>query len=95
MTTVIGSSCAVRGFATRPSSMNSLRSASRVCFSMNVRSGGVPRLTASITVTLPAMAGSTASAEICVATGAMMNMVRKSASPMRIWFDGISCVPSA
>ena len=25
----------------------------------------------------------------------MMNMVRNSASPMRIWFDGISCVPSA
>ena len=29
------------------------------------------------------------------ATGAMMNIVRNSASPTRIWFDGISCVPSA
>ena len=25
----------------------------------------------------------------------MMNIVRNSARPIRIWFDGISCVPSA
>ena len=25
----------------------------------------------------------------------MMNTVRKSVSPVSIWFDGISCVPSA
>ena len=64
--------------------MNSLRSASRVCLSMKVRSGGVPRASASVTVTFPAIAGSTASAEICAATGCMMNIVRKSASPIRI-----------
>ncbi len=28
-------------------------------------------------------------------TGAMMNIVRNSVRPIRIWFDGISCVPSA
>jgi hypothetical protein len=44
---------------------------------------------------LPAIAGSTASLLICSPTGAMMNIVRNNASPMRIWFDGISCVPSA
>jgi len=29
------------------------------------------------------------------ATGAMTNAVRNSVRPIRIWFDGISCVPSA
>ena len=28
-------------------------------------------------------------------TGAMMNTVRNSASPISIWLDGASCVPSA
>ena len=29
------------------------------------------------------------------ATGAMMNAVRNSVRPTSIWFDGMSCVPSA
>ena len=43
----------------------------------------------------PAIAGCTASALMRSATGAMMNAVRNSVSPTSIWFEGISCVPSA
>ena len=43
----------------------------------------------------PSSAGCTARVFTCSATGAMMNIVRNSVRPIRIWFDGISCVPSA
>ena len=62
---------------------------------MNVRSGGAASDIASLTVTVPASAGCTAALFTCSPTGAMMNIVRKSASPMSTWFGGISCVPSA
>ena len=62
---------------------------------MKSRTGGVPRAMASVTVIVPAIAGSIASARTFSATGAMMNIVKKSDRPIRIWFDGISCVPSA
>ncbi len=62
---------------------------------MKSRSGGAPRVSASVTSISPAMAGCTARAWMRSPTGAMMKKVRNSVSPTSIWFEGMSCVPSA
>jgi hypothetical protein len=60
-TTRIGSSSGVFGRGALASSTNSARSRSRVCLSMNVRTGGAPRSSACATVSRPAIAGCSAS----------------------------------
>ena len=62
---------------------------------MKSRSGGVASRMASPTLTFPAIAGWIACSLMRSATGAITNIVRNRVRPMRTWFGGISCVPSA
>ncbi len=68
---------------------------SRVCISMNSRSGPLARFSASCWSIWSARKGCSATWFTSVMVGAMMTNVRKSARPMMIWLLGACWVPMA
>ncbi|MNR51323.1 hypothetical protein D3C85_1709800 [compost metagenome] len=62
---------------------------------MKFFSGAWALLIASWALSFSARYGCTASWFTRSNTGAMMNRVKNSAMPLRIWFDGVCCRPRA
>src|SRR5436305_1144887 len=92
---VSGTSLGVAGLAALVALVSRSISSSRVCASMNVRSGATPSWNATVWVFWPCRYGCTPCLFTSFMVGPMMNRLRNRARPARTWFGGTEVSPRA